>query len=224
MNGVIGDLLPLAVGVAISPIPIIAVILMLLAPDAGKTSLGFLTGWVVGVVGSTTVFTVLAATIGLGTSTTGPSEGASWIKIAIGVLLLLVAVRQWRARPAAGEEAELPAWMAAINSFTFAKAAGLGVVLAAVNPKNLLLCATGGTVIGGSGISTGDQVVAVAVFSAIAVVSVTAPVVAYAVAHEQMRDPLDRLNVWLQENNTTVMAVLLLVIGVVVIGKGVAGL
>jgi hypothetical protein len=43
---VIGDLLPLAVGVAVSPVPIIAVILMLLAPRAGGASLGFLAGWV----------------------------------------------------------------------------------------------------------------------------------------------------------------------------------
>ena len=34
MGEVIGDLLPVALGVAISPVPIIAVILMLLAPDA----------------------------------------------------------------------------------------------------------------------------------------------------------------------------------------------
>jgi len=36
MGGVIGDLLPTALGVAISPVPIIAVILMLLAPRARK--------------------------------------------------------------------------------------------------------------------------------------------------------------------------------------------
>ena len=42
MNDVIGQLLPLAVGVAISPILIIAAILMLLAAKGGGTSVGFL--------------------------------------------------------------------------------------------------------------------------------------------------------------------------------------
>jgi Sap, sulfolipid-1-addressing protein len=224
MNSVIGDLLPLAVAVAISPIPIIAIILMLLAPEAGRTSVGFLVGWVVGVVGATTVFTVLAATIGLGNSDTGPSKGASWTKIALGALLLLLAVRQWRSRPSPGQEAELPTWMAALSTFTFIKAAGLGVALSAANLKNLLLCAAAGTIIGGSGISTSDQVVAVAVFCVIAVASVAAPVIAYAVARDQMRGPLDRLFLWLQANNATVMAVILLVIGVVLIGKGIGGL
>ena len=45
MGTVIGDLLPLALGVAISPVPIIAVILMLLSPRAGAASLGFAVGW-----------------------------------------------------------------------------------------------------------------------------------------------------------------------------------
>ena len=48
MGGVIGDLLPTALGVAISPVPIIAVILMLLAPRAKAASVGFLLGWVSG--------------------------------------------------------------------------------------------------------------------------------------------------------------------------------
>lgn len=53
MGTVIGDVLPLAIGVAISPIPIIAVILMLLSEQAGRTSVGFLAGWIAGVVSST---------------------------------------------------------------------------------------------------------------------------------------------------------------------------
>ena len=36
--------------------------------------------------------------------------------------------------------------------------------------------------------------------------------------------PLDDLRVWLAANNATVMAVLLLVIGVVIFGKGLGGL
>ena len=44
MGSVIGEILPLAVGIAISPIPIIAVILMLLSPHAKGASVGFMIG------------------------------------------------------------------------------------------------------------------------------------------------------------------------------------
>src|SRR5689334_8485021 len=76
MGQVVGDLLPLAVGVAISPIPIIAVILMLLAPKAGGTSAGFLIGWVAGIAVATTAFLLLAGTLELG-GQDEPSTAAS---------------------------------------------------------------------------------------------------------------------------------------------------
>ena len=223
MGGVIGDLLPLAVGVAISPIPIIATILMLLAPKAGSTSVGFLIGWVAGIVAATVVFTVIAATAGLDDDTSGPSTTASWIKIVLGVLLLLLAVKQWRSRPRPGEDAPLPAWMSAIDSFTFVKALGLGFLLSAVNPKNLLMCVGAGTIVGGSTLATGEQAVAVAVYTLIAACTVTIPVVGYLVASERMRGPLEELRAWLQQSNAAVMSVLLLVIGVVLVGKGLGG-
>src|SRR3954471_6223430 len=117
MGQVIGDLLPLAVGVAISPIPIIAVILMLLAPRAGGTSGGVLVGWVVGIGGATTGFPRLAGSLDLGHGDSQPSTAASWIKLALGVLLLLLAVRQWRARPQHGADPAVPEGMAGVDNF-----------------------------------------------------------------------------------------------------------
>ncbi|MEV6491933.1 GAP family protein, partial [Actinoplanes sp. NPDC051633] len=92
MNQVFGELLPLAVGVAISPIPIIAAILMLLAGKAGATSLGFLLGWVAGIAMVTGVSAALAAA-GFGGSDE-PSSAVSWLKMGLGVLLLILAVQQ----------------------------------------------------------------------------------------------------------------------------------
>ena len=223
MGSVIGNLLPLAVGVAISPVPIIATILMLLAPRASRTSVGFLIGWIAGILIATTVFTLIAATAGLDDSSSSPSATASWIKIALGAVLVLLGVREWRSRPKPGEEASLPKWMAAIDSFTFGKALGLGFLLSAVNPKNLLMCVGAGTAVGGAPIDVGGQVIAVVFFTVLAASTVTLPVVAYLVASDRMRRPLDELRVWLQHSNAAVMAVLMFVIGVVLIGKGVGG-
>jgi threonine/homoserine/homoserine lactone efflux protein len=224
MNGVIGDLLPLAIGVAISPLPIIAVILMLLSPKAGGTSVGFLLGWVVGIAVATTAVTLVAALAGLGAGTGGSSAASGGVKIVLGALLVLLGWREWRSRPKPGTDAPLPKWMAAIEEFTFVKAAGLGFVLAAVNPKNLLMCAGAGTVVAGAGISVSQQVVAVAVFTVLAACTVAVPVIAYLIAKERMRHPLDELKVWLQANNAAVMSVVLVVLGITVIGKGIGGL
>ena len=97
MGAVIGEILPLAIGIAVSPIPIIAAILMLFSKRAGTTSAGFLIGWVLGIVVATAIFTALAGTLQTGGE---PSAAASWIKIGLGALLLLVGIRQWRGREA----------------------------------------------------------------------------------------------------------------------------
>ncbi|WP_349425576.1 GAP family protein [Microbacterium sp. LWS13-1.2] len=220
MGAVIGDILTLALGVAISPIPIIAAILMLLSPKARVTGTGFLLGWVLGIVVAVTVFTLLSSVLPEGDEDASqPIKGV--IQLVLGVLLLLLALRQWRGRPKAGAEPALPKWMQAIDTITFPKALGLGFLLSAVNPKNLLLAASAGVTIGAAGLDAGSIVVVIAVFTVIAASTVLVPVVGYLIAAEKLRGPLDALRGWLAKENAVIMAVLLLVIGVAIIGKGV---
>jgi hypothetical protein len=218
MGSAIGDLLPLALGVAISPIPIIAVILMLLAPNARGASLAFALGWLVGIVAVTVVASLLATS---SSSQAGqPADGVSWVKLLAGLLLIALGIRQWRSRPPPGGEAPLPAWMAAVDKFTPLKAAGLGIVLSAVNPKNLLLCVGAGAVIGGADLIGADTIWSVIVFTAVAGSTVVLPVLSYLIAGSRFAPWLAELKVWLQTNNAAVMTVLLLVLGVVLFGKG----
>lgn len=220
MGSVIGDILPLALGIAISPIPIIAAILMLLSPKARGTSVGFLAGWVIGIVVAIVVFTLLGAILpATDDDASKPIAGA--IKIVLGLLLLLLALKQWRSRPHGDSEPALPKWMSAIDSMTAVRAFLLAFLLAAVNPKNLLMAASAGIVIGSAGESAGASTVAIIIFTLIAASSVALPVIAYLVAAQKMAAPLESLRGWLVHNNATVMSVLLLVIGVVVIGKGI---
>lgn len=219
MGTVIGDLLPLAVGVAISPIPIVAAILMLLSANAGTTSTGFGLGWVAGIVVVTGVVVALSGSLS-GSGDEQPSAAAAWIKIVLGVLLIALAVKQWLDRA----DTSVPGWMQAIDEFGFGKATGLGVLLSAVNPKNLLLCLSAGVVIGTSGLSAGGDVVAVVIFTVLAASTVLVPVIGYAVAADKLRGGLDAMKVWLQANNHIVMAIVLLVMGAVVLGKGIGGL
>jgi len=220
MGSVIGAVLPLAIGIAISPIPIIAAILMLLSPKAKGTSIGFLLGWVAGIVVAVTVFTLLSSVIPDGEpDASKPINGT--IQILLGAGLLFLALRQWRSRPKPGEEAALPKWMSAIDTMNAGKGFGLGFLLAAVNPKNLLMGAGAGVTIGSAGLTVGSIVVVIVVFTVIAAASVAIPVIAYLVASKQMTGPLESLRTWLVHNNATVMAVLLVVIGFVLIGKGI---
>src|ERR1700712_3472652 len=163
MGDAIGQVLSFGVGVALSPVPIIAVVLMLATPKGRANGPAFLLGWIVGltVVGTIVLLLSGGSTGGDGD---GPSTTNSIVMLVLGVLVLGVALRQWRGRPAPGTESELPKWMQTIDSFTPVKAFGMAVVLSAINPKNLLLTVGAAAAIAGTGASNGDQAVALAVF------------------------------------------------------------
>ena len=221
MGGAIGSILPLAVGIAISPVPIIAAILMLLSPRARLTGVGFMLGWVVGIIIAVVVFTLLSAILPADDpSVTHPIIGV--IQLVLGLLLLFLAFRQWRSRPKPGEEAALPKWMAAIDSMNATRGAVLGFVLSAANPKNLIMAISAGVAIGAAALLAWQSVIVIVIFVLIASCTVAGPVIAYLLAADRMRGPLESLHRWLTHNNATIMAVLLLVIGVVIIGKGLA--
>jgi threonine/homoserine/homoserine lactone efflux protein len=220
MNEVIGEILPLAIGIAISPVPIIAAILMLLSPRAKGTSVGFMIGWLGGIVVAIVLFTLLSSVIPQATAGSSPVAGV--IKIILGLLLLFLAIKQWRTRPAEGEHASMPKWMSAIDSMTAGRAMGLGFLLSAVNPKNLLMAISAGVIVGGAGLAVSQMTVVIIVFVLLAASTVLIPVIGYLIASSRLAGPLDKLRVWLVDNNAVIMAVLLLVIGVSVIGKGFA--
>jgi threonine/homoserine/homoserine lactone efflux protein len=222
MGEAIGQMLPFAFGVALSPMPIVAIVLMLITPKATSNGLSFLAGWVVGVAAAGAI--VLAVVGPSATSEGQPEDWTFWLKLVLGVLLFVVGIREWRGRPGAGDEVELPKWMSALDRFTPAKAAGSGVLLSALNPKNLIFIVGGATVVAQAAISGGGQAVVWALFTLIASIGVLVPVAIYFALGERASALLDEIKTWMARNNAAVMAVLILVIGVKLIGDGIAGL
>jgi hypothetical protein len=222
VSNAIGNLLPLALGVAISPIPIIAVILMLLSPKARTNGPAFLVGWVVGLAVAGTVITVLSGSAGLGSG--GGSTSGALIKVLLGILLVGLGVREFRKRPRPGEQPELPGWMRAIDSFTPLKALGIALLLSALNPKNLSLTVAAAVTIAQADLSGASVAIVLVVFVVLGSLSIGVPVALYFLGGTSATRALDGLRTWLNANNATVMAVLLVVIGVVLFGKGVGGL
>jgi Sap-like sulfolipid-1-addressing protein len=216
----ISEILTFAVGVAISPVPIIAVILMLFSKRAKVNGPAFLIGWVLALAVVSTVVYIASHDGNVATSTTA-ADSVSWGKIALGVILLLLAGRQWRSRPAPGEEPTMPKWMGTVDSFSPAKAFVFGVVLAGVNPKNLLLTAGAAAGLAQLGLSTTDAVVSLIVFVVIGSITIVVPVVYALVGGSHARMVLDSAKSWLSANNAAVMTVLFLVFGVSLISKGI---
>ncbi len=215
----IGDLLPSAVGVAISPIPIIAIVLMLATPRARSNGLAFSLGWVVGL--SAVMAVVLLVAGGAGSDAT--DDGVDWATLAFGLVFLGLARRQWSGRPKKGEEPRMPGWMQAVDHFTFPRSLGLGLALSAVNPKNFVLTAAAAGAIARQDMPVGDDVIAAAVFVAIASVSVLGLVLFYLVTPRAASKPLDAIKEFMATHNAAIMTVILLVLGMKLLGDGLGG-
>ena len=221
MGDAIGQSLPIAVGVMVSPLPIVAVVLMLVSGSAKANAIAFVLTWFVTIAVVVGLVAVLAGSTD-DAATSGPAAWTGWLKIVLGVLLVLLAVRQWQGRPRGDAEPNTPTWMAAVDGFTPFKAAGLAALRGGVNPKNLLLAVSGGAAIAGAAAGeTGASLGAAAVFALVASLGVAAPVVVYLVAGEHAAAILDELRTWLVRNNAVIMAVVLLVIGAKLLGDGI---
>ncbi len=223
MGEAIGQVLSFGVGVAVSPVPIIAVVLMLATPRGRVNGPAFLAGWVVGlsVVGTVVL---LAASGGDASDAGAPADWVSVLELVLGVLLIGLAVKQWRGRPRGDQVPELQGWMKTVDTFTPTRSAGIAVALSAVNPKNLILTVGAAAAIAQTGAATGDQAVALAVFVVLGTLGVGAPVAISVFMGERSTRLLGELHDWMARENATIMAVLCLVIGAKLIGDAITGL
>jgi threonine/homoserine/homoserine lactone efflux protein len=218
----VGQILVLAVGVALSPIPIIGVVLMLATPRGRANGSAFVLGWILGLAGVGAIVLLISNAADAGTLGQ-PADWLNVLNLVLGLALLLIALRQWRERPREGEPAEMPSWMRVVDRFTAGRAAALGVALSAINPKNLLLVIAAAAAIAQTGISTGRQVASLAVFVFIGAIGPGIPVALYLARGERSWRFLDDLKGWMARNNATIVAVLCLLIGAKLIGDAISG-
>jgi threonine/homoserine/homoserine lactone efflux protein len=222
MGQVIGDLLPLAIGVALSPVPIIAVILILGTPKARSNGPAFAAGWVLGLIVVSMIVLVVAS--GSDETDSGSSTAVDVVKLLFGVAFLLLAAKQWQSRPKPGEQATMPKWMSTVDGFAPGKSFVLGAALSGANPKNLALTLAAAASIAQAGLSGGGSAVAVTVFVVIGSLTVAGPVLFYVFASARAAKPLESIKVFMSDHNAVIMMVVLLVLGAKLIGNGIAGL
>jgi threonine/homoserine/homoserine lactone efflux protein len=220
MGDVIGQIIPISLGIAVSPVPIVAAILVLLSPRPRGGGIGFLIGWLFGIILSVWVFVLLAALIPESPHQ-DPRPIFATVQVALGLLFLYVAVRAWRNRPVPGVEPKNPKWVGMISTVNLPKAILLGFALAVLNPVDLLVSMAAGTAIGTAGLSDGEVWVCIAVFTVVGASTVAVPVIAYLLAEGAVRRPLERLRVWLIQYNFLLTGLVLLLLGATLIGKGI---
>lgn len=221
MRSVIGDLLPFALVVTVSPINIVAAILLLFSKRPIANATMYLLGFVLGVAGALGGITALANAIGL-FPVSDRSRGASALLLVLGMFLIFVGARKLSRRPEPGEEPDQPKWMRGIGDFGAGKSLIMGASVGALNPKNIAVAFASAAVLAMAGLPAGQQVGVIAIYTLVASIGVATPIVVALALGDRSESVLSSWREWLDRNNGTVMAVIYSFFGVILFGKGVA--
>jgi sulfite exporter TauE/SafE len=215
----LAELIPLALVVALSPLSIIPAVLVLHSPRPRPTGLAFLVGWIVGLALLTQLFVEVSSLLGGGLDK--PPPWASWVRIVAGAALIAFGLFKWFTR---NRSEHSPKWMSSFATITPARAAITAIVLVFVNPKVLFMCAAAGLAIGTEGLHRTGAELGVLYYVAIASSTVALPILAYAVSGDRLDRALVRLKDWMEAQHATLVAAILVVLGVMVLYKGIHGL
>jgi threonine/homoserine/homoserine lactone efflux protein len=216
-GSVLVELIPLALIVALSPLSIIPAVLVLHTPRPRPTGLAFMVGWLVGLFVVAAIFVQITGLIGnLGR----PPSWASWLRIAIGAALIVFGVFRWLTR----DRAHTPGWMRSLTTVTPRRGLGTAAVLVVINPKVLFVCAAAGLAIGTAGLGAAGAWFAVVYYMLVAGSSVAIPILAYAASGDRLDPALARLKNWMEQHHASLVAIILVVIGLLVLYKGIHGL
>jgi len=214
----IGGALPMAVGVALSPPPIAAILIILMTSRAATNAPAFLLGWVAGIL---LIGSVVFLMPGLLTARGDPTRLSGMIRIVLGIVLLLLSLQQWRRRPAPGTPVEVPRMLSRLDSIGAVKSSMTGFLLAAVHPKNTVLNVAGAVAIDAVVQGPATQYTALAIFALIASLGVGVPAGAFFMARRKTGAMLGHWKDWLIRNNVNVLVILLLVFSVLITARGI---
>ncbi|WP_159604326.1 GAP family protein [Agromyces humi] len=218
----IGHILPIALAVAISSVPIMATIVILLSPKGAQTALPFLIGWVLGMATMVTIFTVGAHAIPSPRSDRRPDTAIATAEILVGAALVVIAIIEWRRAMRHPSDA-MPKWLESVDKLGPWSAFGIAFALNA-RPKGLLLAIAAGLAIRAPDLSVGEAAIVIAIYTVIGASTVVVPIILALFDPKGMQPRLVAMKDWISRNQATVTALIFILIGVFIIGTGLAGL
>ncbi len=206
------DLMLIGLGITLEPFPLTAFILMLSAEKGTRKGLAFILGWL-----ACLVAVIAAVILATGNSPpkpqTVPSTAVLAVKLALGVALILIAVRQRRRM---GRPRKPPAWMAGMDRLSLWSAAGLAVFL-----QPWALVAAGATTVADAKLATAGSYLALIFFCLLATASFLYLELYATFAPTRAGARLARLRVWLDSHQDQVIIAVFLLLGLWLTGKSI---
>ena len=216
-------LIPIALAVAISSIPITIAIFILLSPHRTRSAVAFLAGWVAGIALLVTACALFVHGVAAPQFGAGSDTVVGVVEIVVGfALIVLAAVTWWRSR-AHTAAASAPKWVTASKRLGPWSSLGVGFLLN-FRPKGILLAIAAGVTVHADAATLPVAVVAVVVYTVVGASTVAAPIVAMLTVPSVVEPRLVRINAWMVRHGGALARVILAVVGVAIVGMGIARL
>jgi hypothetical protein len=236
MGPLIVQLVPVALGVVLSPLAIMALVAILLSRLARVNGIAYLIGWAIGICGLLALFLWLFTLLEV-QARHEPPLWVALLRLVIGLLLVGAAVWVYRRgadrirRMAAASSpkevaraATLPGWLQSVSTFRPGRSLLLGVGLFVVNPVDASCAIIAALDIALAPISTGASIGVAIVFAVVGILPIAIPVLWVVFAGAKAQPGLDRIRTWIAGNTHVMNAGLLLVIGALQLEKAITAL
>ena len=210
----LGTLLPLAIGLALSPVPIVELILVLFSRRRTLNTIVFVSCLLL--LSAAALIAGAAGGAAASDSGTGTSPVVGAVFAGLGALLLVMGVRNWRNRADTSE----PAVLGSIAGMGPAAVAILTLGATWLNPKNLVLLLSAGQQVG----STDRPWLWGALFLLVATAPYTLASGYSLFGGNAAQQRLDGLRVWLVARNRLIMGIICTVLGLLLLARGLAAL
>ncbi|CAN7362622.1 GAP family protein [Microbacterium maritypicum] len=237
MGELILALVPVALGVVLSPLAIMALVAVLLSRNARMNGITYLIGWFLGLGGLMTLclwLFPLLAVHELGE----PPLWVPIVRVLLGLFLIGSAVwvyRKGRAhiaqmaaasspREVVAASPQLPGWLHSVESFRPGRTLLLGLGLFVLNPVDASCAILAALDISLSDVDRSSGLWVAVVFVVIGTLPIALPVLYVVVRGADAQPLLDRVRTWIAGNTHVLNAALLLVIGALQLEKGIAAL
>lgn len=185
-------------------------------PAGRLRGVAFVIGWLAAilVIGLASVF--LLHGLDFSSHRTAPSRAASVVEIVLGCLVVVMAGRAFRRRAKHASSAETPKWLGRLDQTNWL----LAVVVGAFMLTYSLTLAAAAEILKAN-VSTADAAIAFLVFAVASIATIAAPIVVVLVAPERSAERLAGWRRWLLGNSRTIGLVALMVIGAILVARGI---
>ncbi len=224
MGELLKDVLPLALGAAVSPLLLTGVLIVLSSKDRPLAR-----GAAVAAGAAVPLLVVGLVGLAVFTGTVSPEPGNSHstdsarIDVALGAILLLLGVRGLRRTPTAHEKSSDGASDAASQP-GLAKTALLGFGMMATNFTTAVLYIAAVKEIAHAGVETAEELGVLAILLTITMIPVLVPLLVFTVAPDAAGRMLTPIGAWVRARSRPIGIALLLGFGAYLLVKGLTGL